>query len=101
MDNKIVFDDKKNKLGSGMGLYVVSNTIKKLKGHFTINSMQDGHKMTSFEVRLPYREPGISNSEGNETKQTELLNSLERQLNIHRFRQKLIHCSSENSELKD
>ena len=76
--------------GSGLGLYVVSNIIKKLKGEFILQSMCEGHKMTSFEFRLPFRAPGISHSEGNETKQTELLSSIERQLKIHRFRQKLL-----------
>jgi hypothetical protein len=56
--------------------------------------MCEGHKMTSFEFRLPFRAPGISYSEGNETKQTELLNSIERQLKIYRFREKLLKNNS-------
>jgi len=56
--------------------------------------MCEGHKMTSFEFQLPFRAPGISYSEGNETKQTELLNSIERQLKIYRFREKLLKNNS-------
>ena len=47
------FDRNKN-LGSGMGLCIVSNVIKKLGGEFIVQSKQDEKEMTSFEIRIPY-----------------------------------------------
>jgi signal transduction histidine kinase len=38
MDYKIRDDDRKKKLGSGMGLWVVSNITKKLGGEFILQS---------------------------------------------------------------
>jgi signal transduction histidine kinase len=38
MNYKIRDDDRKKKLGSGMGLWVVSNIIKKLGGKFILQS---------------------------------------------------------------
>ena len=88
MEYKTKNDDRNKNLGSGMGLCVVSNVIKKLGGEFIVQSKQDGEEMTSFEIRIPYYgDLQETTALDSDSKKTYLLEIIERQLAINRLKQ--------------